>query len=153
MKKFFIMALVAASLTACNDNDADDNDATVTTEDATTTTTTTTAYTPAEGDATYRNGKVMVWKGNDWVAADNDVNMDDNVVVYRNGEVKRDGKVVVLHDGEVVSRTGRFFDNAGNAIDNAWDATKEGVKDAGRAVEKAAQKTGDAIGHDHDTIH
>ncbi len=152
MKKFFIMALVAASLTACNDNDADDADATVT-EDATTTTTTTTAYTPNEGDATYRNGKVMVWKGSDWVEADNDVNMDDNVVVYRNGEVKRDGKVVVLHDGEVVSRTGRFFDNTGNAIENAWDATKDGVKDAGRAVEKAAQKTGDAIGLDHDTIH
>ena len=52
----------------------DTSTTTTTTAPATTTTIT---YTPGEGDATYRNGKVMVWKGNEWVVADDDVKMDD----------------------------------------------------------------------------
>jgi hypothetical protein len=55
-------------------------------------------------------------------------------VVKRNGEVKRGGDVVKLEEGESVDRSGRFFDKAGNAIEDAWDATKKGVKKAGEEV-------------------
>ncbi len=104
-----------------------------------------TAYSPAEGDATYRNGKLMVWKGNDWTEAEGDVTMQNGVVVTRKGEARRNNDVVVLDDGEVVNRSGNFFDKTGNAISDGWDATKKGVKKAGKAVGKAAEKTKEAI--------
>src|SRR5690606_19345322 len=122
MKNLMAIALITASLVAC-DNTA--NNETVESSDTnTTTTTTTTTYSPAEGDASYRNGRLMVWRNDNWVEADDDVRMENDVVVYRNGEVKRNDDVVVLRDGEVVSRTGEFFDNTGRAIEDAWDATK-----------------------------
>ena len=141
MKKVFAFALVAAALTACNDGDRDTT--TVDTDTSTITQTTTTTYTPAEGDVSYRNGKVVVWKNNDWVVSDKDITLDNGVVVNRKGEVRRDKDVVILNDGEVVSRTGTFFDKTGNAIDDAWDATKRGVKKAGNAIEKGAKKVGE----------
>ena len=135
------MALVAASLTACNSTETEE----ATVETDATTMSATTAYTPAEGDVKYRDGQLMVWKNNEWVEADDNVKMDNGVVVYKNGEVKRDDDVVVMEDGEVVSHTGKFFDKTGKAVEDAWDATKKGVEKAGKAVEKAAQKTEDAI--------
>jgi len=144
MKKMFALAAIAASLMACNDADTDrtsvDTDTTITT---TTTSTATTTYTPAEGDVSYRDGKVVVWRNNDWVVSDKDVTLDNGVVVRRNGEVRRDNDVVVLRDGEVVNRTGKFFDKAGNAIEDGWDATKKGAKKAGEAIEKGAKKVGE----------
>ena len=144
MKKMFALAIVAASLTACNDSSTDkvsvDAD---TTSTSTMTTTTTTQYTPSDGDVSYRNGKVVVWKNNDWVDADEDVTLNNGVIVRKNGEVKKDNDVVVLKDGEVVDKSGNFFDKAGNAIDDAWDATKKGAKKAGEAVEGAAKKVGE----------
>jgi hypothetical protein len=92
----------------------------------------------------------MVWKGNDWTVADKDVTMDDGVVITRKGEARRKDKVVVLNDGEVVNRTGNFFDKTGNAIEDGWDATKRGVKKAGKAVGDAADKTKDAVVGDDD---
>jgi hypothetical protein len=164
MKKLLMISMVIASLTACNDASTDNS--TVTTSDSTTTmsapapidttpattptTTTTTVYSPAEGDVTYRNRKLMVWKGNDWTEAEGDVTLDNGVVVNRKGEVKRNNDVVVLDDGEVVNRSGNFFDKAGNAIEDGWDATKKGVKKAGSAIGKAAGKTKDAIVGDDD---
>lgn len=151
MKKIFAFAVLAASISACND--ADNNTTTVDSDTSTTTTTVTTpdtlsqtttaTYTPAEGDVSYRNGKVVVWKNNDWVVSDKDVTLDNGVVVNRKGEVRRDKDVVNLEEGEVVSRTGNFFDKAGNAIDDAWDATKRGAKKAGNAIEKGAKKVGE----------
>ena len=140
MKRIFVTALIAASLVACENADTTDESTVETTE---TTTSTTTTYTPGEGDVTHRDGKVMVWRNNNWVEADEDVRLDNGVIVYRNGEVKKDNDVVVLRDGEFVNRSGEFFDKTGNAIEDAWDATKRGAKKAGEAVENAAQKVGD----------
>ena len=150
MKNVLFAALLAASVSACDNQSA----TTAETEDSTTVTattpTTTTTYTPAEGDATYRDGKVMVWRNNDWVEADTDVTMDDGIVVYRSGEVKKEGKTVKLEDGEVVTHTGNFLDKTGEAISDAWDATKKGVSKAGEAIGDAADKTKDAVVGDSD---
>src|SRR5687767_14266912 len=139
MKKIFAIAIVAGSFTACNDSNTDQSSVGTDTTSTTTTTTTTTQYTPSEGDVSYRNGKVVVWKNNDWVEAEEDVTLSNGVVVRKNGEVRRGDDVVVLKDGEVVDKSGNFFDKTGNAIEDAWDATKKGAKKAGEAVEGAAK--------------
>src|SRR5215204_5062771 len=118
MKNLFVILIVGALL-SCN------NDDTRTTK---TNTSTHAAYAPSDGDVTYRNGKVLVWRDDEWKEADNDVSLNDGTVVKRNGEVVRNGKVIELEDGEGVDKTGHFFDKAGNAIEDAWDATKEGAK-------------------------
>jgi hypothetical protein len=157
MKKIIALAFAAFSLAACNDNEADD--VTVETEDTTsvavdtnttvdttiTTTTTSKAYTPEEGDVIYRNKKVMVRRNGEWVETNEDVKLDNGVVVNREGKVRKDGREVELEEGEAVSKTGEFFDKTGRAIENAWDATKEGAKDAGRAVKKVAKKVGEKV--------
>lgn len=153
MKKIFLITCIAGSLIACNNSGTDATDDNVLDSDTTMTTTTsssTAVYTPVEGDVTYRNGNLMVWKGNDWVMADDDVTLDNGVVVYKNGEVKKEGKTVTLDDGEVVNHSGDFFDKTGHAISDAWDATKTGVKKAGEAVEDAAKSTKDAVDNDND---
>jgi hypothetical protein len=135
MKKLFVLSIIGATaLVSCNSENKETTSTTTnsdTTENAAAASTT---YVPAEGDVTYRNGKVMVWRNNDWVETDEDVTLNDGVVVKRNGEVKRGGDVVKLEEGESVDRSGRFFDKAGNAIEDAWDATKKGVKKAGEEV-------------------
>ena len=145
------MAILATTFTACNNADTNndgvvDNDTLMTT--TTTTATTNTTYTPGEGDATYRSGKLMVYKNGDWVAADKDVTLDNDVIVYKNGEVKKDSKTVTLNDGEVVTRTGNFFDKTGAAIEDGWNATKDGVKKAGNAIGDAAKDVKDAVDGD-----
>jgi hypothetical protein len=124
MKNIFLAAIVAL-IFSCN------------TKTETTTKTDTSAnaaYAPSEGDVTKKNGEVMVWHDGEWKPADNDVYLNGGVVVNRRGEVTKGDKVVVLDDGEVVDKSGRFFDKAGNAIDDVWDATKKGVKKVGEEV-------------------
>ncbi|RYD89317.1 MAG: hypothetical protein EOP50_17710 [Sphingobacteriales bacterium] len=115
----------------------------------TTTTTTSTssnqAYAPAEGDVTRRNGKVMVYRSNTWVSADRDMTGDNGVTISRSGSVTREGKTVEIQEGETVNRSGSFWDKTGNAVSNAWDDTKHGVKKAGKAVGNAAQKVGHEV--------
>ena len=138
MKRIIALAFAAVLLVACND-DAGTDTTTVDTDTTTTTTTTTTtneAYSPGEGDVTYREKKVRVYRNGEWVESDNDVTLDNGVVVRHDGTVVRDGDERRLEDGEVVNRTGQFFDKAGNAIENAWDATKRGVKKAANEVEE-----------------
>ncbi|MBO9683718.1 MAG: hypothetical protein J7502_13805 [Flavisolibacter sp.] len=125
MKHLVFIAAIAAGLLACNTDTRTTNE---------TDTSNHAAYAPSEGDVTYRGGKVMVWHNGAWKEADNDVHLNNGVVVNRKGEVIKEDKVVVLDDGEVVNRSGRFFDKAGNAIEDAWDATKKGVKKAGEKV-------------------
>lgn len=136
MKKFFLMAASVVFLFACNDTadntsvKADSTDHAANASDG---------YKASEGDVSYRNGKVVVWRNNEWVESDEDVKLENGVVVRRNGEVERDGKIVVLKDGEVVDRTGRFFDRAGNAIENAWGDVKEGVKEGAKDVKEGVK--------------
>jgi len=142
MNKITVMAFAATlALAACNDSATTDK----TTVDSTKNTTTTTTYTPVDGDVKYEGKKVLVLRNGTWVETDADVKLDNGVTVYRNGRVVRDDWEVELRDGEVVNRTGDFFDRTGNAVSNAWEATKEGVSDAGRAVKKGVGKIGDKI--------
>jgi hypothetical protein len=79
----------------------------------------------------------MIYRNGQWVEANEDVRMDNDVVVTRNGRVIRDGRERDLEDGQVVNRTGEFFDKTGRAIENAWDDTKEGIRKAGDKIEDA----------------
>ena len=147
MKTFFAMAIAAVSFAAC-DNAATDNTKVETTTTTNTTPNSTTNtnsknYTARDGDVTYRENKVRVMRNGEWVNADNDVKLDNDVVVYKHGRIKKDNREVELKDGEIVNRTGDLFDRSGNAIENAWDATKEGAKDAGRAIKNTAEKVRD----------
>ena len=141
MKKIFALAFIAAGFTACNDADTDTTS--VDTDTTTTTMTTTRTYTAADGDVSYRNEKLMVYRNGGWVESDKDVTLDNGIVVSRKGEVRRDKDVVVINDGEVLDRSGNFWDKTGNAIEDGWDATKRGVKKAGNAIEKGAKKIGE----------
>lgn len=148
MKKILLIFGVVGFV-ACN-NDGNDSttgttdtsttntntNTTVVTDTNTTSTTTTTSYSAKDGDVSYRNGKVVVYRNNEWVASDNDVELEGGVVVRKNGHVVRNGETIELKEGETVDRTGRFFDKAGNAIENAWDATKRGAKKAKEEVKE-----------------
>jgi hypothetical protein len=152
MKTMIVLALATVAFTACGDRK--DTDTTTVTSDTvntfnadtgsrmTTTSDNTVTYAPSEGDVSYRDGKLMVWRNNEYVVADKDVTLDDGIIVKRNGEVTRNGKVVRMEEGENLSRTGRFFDRTGQAIEDGWDATKRGVK-------KAANKVKDAVDGDN----
>lgn len=144
MKKIMVMAFTVLGMAACNDAETDKTTAVDSTQNTTTTTTTTT-YTPVEGDVQYSGTKVMVMRNGAWVEADADVKLDNGVTVYRTGRVERGDYEIVLQDGEVVNRSGDFFDKTGNAIEGVWDATKEGASAAGRAVKKVVGKIGDKI--------
>lgn len=125
MKKLLLMAGIAVSLSACNNDNANGTSAET---DSSSHEANSPTYKASDGDVSYRNGKVVIWRDNEWVEADDDVTLENGVVVRRNGEVEKDGKIIVLEEGEIVDRTGRFFDKAGNAIENAWDDVKQGVK-------------------------
>lgn len=149
MKKLFVLAIASASIMACNDDtqtksineDTRDNSTVTETPAATTTT----VYTPADGDVTYRDHKVLVMKNGEWVETEKDVTLDNNIVVYKNGKVVKDDDEIELKDGEVVNKDGNFFDKSGQAIENAWKDAKKGVKKAGHEVKDAVD------GHDdHD---
>ena len=146
MKKLFVVGMIGATMLSCNSGTSE----TTTKSDTTANAATTTTYTPAEGDVSYRNGKVVVWRNNDWVIADDDVTLNDGVVVRRNGEVKRGDDVVVLKDGEVVDKSGRFFDKAGNALEDAWQGAKKGVKKAGEEVKEVFSDKNDTDEGDKD---
>ncbi len=143
MKKFFVLAGMAAILTACNNDGSSDNTVnndSLRQDSINQANSASSNYQAAEGDVSYRNGKLVVWRNNAWVDNDADVTLDNDVVVRRSGRVERNGDTVELEDGEVVTKTGRFFDRAGNAIEDAWDATKRGAKKVGSTIEKGADK-------------
>ncbi len=161
MKKLVLLMAVAGMFAACNENKTEETttnvDTTMTPSGdmaVTETKTTTTTYTPAEGDVKRENNMVVVYRNGAWTpVTEKEVAMDNGVVVTDKGEARNaDGKVIVIEEGETMSKTGRFFDRTGNAIERGWDATKEGVKDAahavGNAAEKAADKTRDAFRKD-----
>ena len=157
----FSAAAIVFALTSCHVNDTNDTpeEHTVSTTDTLVTTpvatvTETTTYTAANGDIMMKDGKLMEWKNGQWVAAEGDVTLDNGVIVSKAGVVKQQDKTVQLEEGEAVNRSGNFFDKAGHAISNAWDATKKGVgtaaektgeavKDAGKAIGKGAAKVGE----------
>jgi len=151
MKKMFFIAGIATCMFACT-NETKDSTTTVKPDSATNTTNNTankpTTYTSSEGDVSYRNGKVMVWRNNEWVVADNDVTLDNGIVVRRNGRLVRDNEEVEFEDGVVVDKSGRFFDKAGNVIEDGWDGVKKGAKEAKEGVKKGANEVKDVFKDD-----
>lgn len=146
MKRILALAIAASTLYACGDVENDNatiedrNEAPISSPSEETT-----VYTPVDGDVTYRDNKVHVWKDGEWKDADDEVKLDNGAVVYKDGHVKKDGKEVELEDGEVVNKTGAFFDRTGKAIEKGWDDVKAGAKEMGRDIEKGAEKAGDKI--------
>jgi hypothetical protein len=147
MKKVLVMSFAVASLAACNNGAETTEEAKVDSQATTSTTVTSenTSYTAQDGDVKYTGNKVMVMKNGAWVEADQDVKLDNGVVVYRNGRAERNDTEIELREGEIVNKTGDFIDNTGQAVSNAWEVTKEGAKDAGRAVKKTAKKIGQKV--------
>jgi hypothetical protein len=137
MKKMLLLVGLAACVVACtNETDSATTTTTTRTDTSNNTAATTTTYTATEGDVTYRNGRVQVWRNNSWVDSDQDVTLDNGVVVRRNGRAVRNNEEVELEDGMVVNKSGRFFDKAGNVIEDGWDGVKKGANEAKEGVKK-----------------
>jgi len=117
MKKIFGLAIVSMTIFACNDTQSPS----INEDTRDTSSTVIETPPPASTDNTYMP------------------------VVYRTGKAKKDGKEIVIEEGVVINREGNFFDKTGRAIENAWDATKDGVKKAGSEIEKGAEKAGDKV--------
>lgn len=155
MKKIFLLAFAGIALIACNDSAPSINEDTR--DNSTVTETPPPApdpvYVPGEGDITYRDGKLHVMRNGAWVETNEDVKLDNGITISKSGKVVKDGKDVQLEEGVVINKEGNFFDKAGQKIENAWDATKDGAKKAGDEIEKgankAADKAEDAVDDDH----
>ncbi|WP_300601193.1 DUF6799 domain-containing protein [Niabella sp.] len=151
MKKTLGIVLGVALLAACNssenqsaENTADSSGNAVVTVDTNTVAPPVTVH-YTEGDVMLKEGKTYVYTNGNWVVTEKEVKLDNGIVIAPNGEVKnKDGKVVVLQEGEYVNKSGGFFDRAGNAVENAWDNTKEGVAKGAEATKDAAQKAAEA---------
>ena len=155
MKKLFALAFIAVGFAACNNEagNKDNNDTLAVVTDTAVVVEQTPAptVTYTEGDISRRDGKVVVYRNNDWAPVDKDITLDDGTVVTTSGEARnKDGKVYRIEDGYYVTRAGRFFDRTGAAINNAWEATKEGVQNAGEAVKDGAEKVGDHLQQRHE---
>lgn len=146
MKKILSFALVLGVL-ACN-NAANHSQTDDTTIVANVDTAPTIEY--VEGDIIMADGKLMVYTNGQWEPVERDITLDNGVVVRTNGDiVNKDGEKIVLQEGTRVSKVGAFFDKTGAAIENAWDATKQGVSNAaeatGDALEKGASATKEGV--------
>ena len=154
MKKTLFFAAIAVALASCGNQESQtDTETTVNAEtpvatdgtDNTTPVSATKTYTAEDGDVMIKDGKLLEYKNGNWVVAEKDITLADGTVVSLKGDVKnKDGKMISIKDGETVKKTGEFFDKAGNAVSNAWDATKEGVKDAADATKEGLKNAADA---------
>jgi len=151
MKRTLSFALCVALLAACNSSETQSPESTADSSGTAMVTVDTNAVAPVEtvqyneGDVILKEGKVFVYTNGNWVAADKEIKLDNGVIITPDGTVKnKDGKVVVLQEGEYVNKSGNFFDRTGTAIENAWDKTKEGVSKGADATKDAAQKAAEA---------
>jgi len=150
MKQTILFLCAAALLMACNNGETDttasaNDSASTTTTTTTTSTNTSQAYSPGEGDVSYRDRKVVVYRNGAWTESDKDVTLDDGTVVRRNGRIVHNGEEADLDDGVVVDKSGRFFDKAGNAIEDGWQGLKKGAKKVGDAAEKGFDKAKEGV--------
>ena len=146
MKKFFLIAISAASMAACNSSSTRDP-ASGAPDAAGGVSAAASAYKPSEGDVIFTNDHLMVYRGNEWVPETDRVTMGNGVVVFTTGEVKKGEQTRTLADGEIVSHNGNIFDKTGNAVKEAWDTSKHWVGRTGKAVGEAAGDAGEAVGH------
>lgn len=142
MKIFSLVAGVLIFMYACNSSN---NTSSTTVQSDTTVNAAEAAYTPAEGDVSYRNGNVYVWRNNEWQETQGDVRLNNGAVVHSDGHIEKENKTIVLDDGEVVNKSGNFFDKAGHAINKGWNETKDAAKTAGKEIKKGANKVGEEV--------
>lgn len=102
-------------------------------------------YVAKEGDVMLKDGQVVVYSNAAWVPASGDTKLKNGVWVAKDGKVKSDNKEIMLSEGERVDADGNFWDDAGNAVADGWDATKKGASKAGQGIAKGAEKAGEAI--------
>lgn len=148
MKKLILATAVASVAIACNNeaNTTAANDSiSVTANPVDTLPVAETFSDYKEGDIIRKDGKLVVYSNGTWVAVDKDIVLDNGVVIKKNGEiVDKHGRIIVLEDGERVTKAGVFFNRAGAAVEDAWDATKRGVTNAAEATGNALEKGYDA---------
>lgn len=146
MKKLLLVAAVASIAVACNNeaNQADANDSVaITPVDTLPVAETFSDY--KEGDVIKKDGQLVVYTNGAWIPVENDLVLDNGVTVKKGGEiVDKSGRTIILEDGERVTKTGLFFNRAGAAVEDAWDATKRGVTNAAEATGNAVEKGYDA---------
>lgn len=130
MKKIFLIAGITFLLSCKDDKKASES---TTATEATTTKT----YTASEGDVTYKGGKLMVYRNNSWIDADDDITVDNGIIVRRTGRVVKDSDEYELDEGVVVTKTGNFFDKAGNVIENGWEGVKKAFRNVKAEVKDA----------------
>ncbi len=146
MKKLLLAATVASIAVACNNEakQSNSND-TVITSSVDTLPVTETLVEYQEGDVIKKDGQVVVYRNTAWIPVEEEIILDNGVKVRKNGEVvDKNGRTIVLEDGERVTKTGLFFNRAGAAVEDAWDATKRGVSNAAEATGNAVEKGYDA---------
>lgn len=143
MKKIIALAFTACIFAACSDGDTEETTYTDTTTVITEPVAPVAVHTPTEGDVTYNSGKVQVYRTDRWEDANEDVRFDNGVVIRRNGRVVKDNNEYEWEEGYVVDREGNVWDRTGNAIGDAWDATRHGVRKAGQAIGNTAERVGE----------
>lgn len=142
MKKIFLISCLALLFAACDSPGSKKDEATSKTDTTDKSMMSTTLYTPTQGDVTFKDKQLMVYKGDKWVTTDQNQTVGNGMTVYTNGTVKNGELTDTLSEGEIVSHTGDLYDKAGNAIHDAWDAAKEGVNKAGEATKEGVNKAG-----------
>ncbi|MBX3253820.1 MAG: hypothetical protein KF862_06730 [Chitinophagaceae bacterium] len=149
MKKMFFIAATAVVLAACDSNGSEETTGT----DVTLTPAETgkenvadkVTYVAEDGDVMWKDGKLLVYKDGNWSVAEKDITLNDGTTISLKGDVTKEGKTITIKEGESVKKTGEFFDKAGDAISNAWDAAKEGVKDGANAVKEGVTDAANAV--------
>lgn len=153
MKKIFFLAFAGIALIACNESGPSIREDTQ--DNSTVTETPPPAaepvYVPGEGDVTFRDNKLHVMRNGAWIETNEDVKVDNGITITKSGKVQKDGQDMQLEEGIVINREGNFYDKAGQKIENAWDATKDGTKKAGDEIKEGADKAKDAVDGDHHT--
>lgn len=122
MKKFLLIAAVAATFTACNNDKATETtvaDSSAMANDAMMTdtssmsqmaTTSTPAYT--EGSRMMKGGKVMSYKSNAWVEMTEPATLNNGMRVMSNGDVIMNGKTTRMTEGQWMNAEGMMMDDA-----------------------------------------
>jgi hypothetical protein len=148
MKKTILISCLALAFAACVNPGTTKNESAPQADTTDKSTLSVTPYTPTQGDVTFRDKQLLIYKDDKWVATDKVQTMGNGIIVYTNGTVKNGELTDTLAQGEIVSHSGDLYDKAGNAIHDAWSAAKEGVNKAGDAAKDEINKAGQAAGKD-----
>ena len=163
-----MIAAVAATFTACNDEKKTettvntDTSASSLTKDAMLTDSLNNAEAakpsvtaPADGDITMKDGKGMIMKSGAWVVLDKAITLSNGTVVMPNGDVKMKDHTMKLMNGQTIKTTGEYYgtdgkimemmSNAGEKMQEGADKVKEGAEKVKAEGAKMMDKAGDKM--------